>query len=79
MINQKDLSKNMSRDIDEMENMLNDYLQFAKTQSQEKTIKIELKQLFNEILSSLNNKNIKIVSIPEIFLNGRPFGFKKIF
>ena len=67
MINQKDLSKNMSRDIDEMENMLNDYLQFAKTQSQEKTIKIELKQLFNEILSSLNNKNIKIVSIPEIF------------
>ncbi len=79
MINQKDLSKNMSRDIDEMENMLNDYLQFAKTQSQEKTIKIELKQLFNEILSSLNNKNIKIVSIPEIFLNGRPLALKRSF
>ncbi len=79
MINQKDLSKNMSRDIDEMENMLNDYLQFAKTQSQEKTIKIELKQLFNEIISSLNNKNINIVSIPEIFLNGRPLALKRSF
>ena len=29
----------MSKDIDEMEKMLNDYLQFAKTQSQEKMTK----------------------------------------
>ena len=36
MLNQKDLSEKMSKDIDEMEKMLNDYLQFAKTQSQEK-------------------------------------------
>ena len=49
MINQKDLSKKMSKDIDEMEKMLNDYLQFAKTQSQEKTTEINLKKLFNEI------------------------------
>ena len=31
MLDQKDLSKKMSKDIDEMEKMLNDYLQFAKT------------------------------------------------
>ena len=37
MLNQKDLSKKMSRDIDEMEKMLNNYLQFAKNQSQEET------------------------------------------
>ena len=33
MVNDKNISSNMSKDIDEMENMLNDYLQFAKTQA----------------------------------------------
>ena len=39
----------MSKDIDEMEKMLNDYLQFAKTQAQEDTSQIDLKDLFNKI------------------------------
>ena len=49
MLNQKDLSVKMSKDIDEMEKMLNDYLQFAKTQSKEETKKINLKELFDKI------------------------------
>ena len=57
MLNQKDLSKKMSKDIDEMEKMLNDYLQFAKTQSQEKQLKKNLKELFDEI------KKILIIKI----------------
>ena len=36
----------MSKDIDEMENMLNDYLQFEKTQAKENTEKINLKDIF---------------------------------
>ena len=36
MLSQKEISKNMSNDIDEMEKMLNDYLEFSKTQSQKK-------------------------------------------
>ena len=36
----KNISGNMSKDIDEMENMLNDYLQFAKTQAKENTEKV---------------------------------------
>ena len=43
LISQKELSNKMSKDIDEMEKMLNDYLQYAKTQSQESTKKIEIK------------------------------------
>ena len=39
MINQKNISEKMSKDIDDMERMLNDYLQFAKTQVQEQTSK----------------------------------------
>ena len=46
MIDQKSISKKMSKDIDEMERMLNDYLQFAKTQTQENTTEINLFNLF---------------------------------
>ena len=35
MVEQKSISEKMSKDIDEMESMLNDYLQFAKTQAHE--------------------------------------------
>ena len=45
MLKQKDISENMSKDIDEMEKMLNDYLQFAKTQTQESTTEINLNNL----------------------------------
>ena len=40
MLNQKDLSEKMSRDIDEMEKMLNDYLQFAKTKHTKTHLKL---------------------------------------
>ena len=40
MLNQKDLSGKMSKDIDEMEKMLNNYLQFAKTQVQENSTNV---------------------------------------
>ena len=52
MLTQKDISEKMSKDIDEMENMLNDYLQFAKTQSQETTM-INLTNLLKEIKKNL--------------------------
>ena len=48
----------MSKDIDEMEGMLNDYLQFAKTQAKENTSKINLSDLFNEIKKDLKNENL---------------------
>ena len=79
MIDQKDLSKKMSKDIDEMENMLNDYLQFAKTQSKELTTKIQLSKLFEEISSSFNNKNFKISEIDGIILKGRHMALKRSF
>jgi two-component system, OmpR family, osmolarity sensor histidine kinase EnvZ len=79
MLDQKDLSEKMSRDIDEMEKMLNDYLQFAKTQAQEKTSKINLLELFNSIKSQLNNDKINIQNKVEIELNGRPTALKRSF
>ena len=55
MLNQKDISERMSKDINEMEKMLNDYLQFAKTQLQEETSKINLLLLF-KLKEEVNNK-----------------------
>ena len=79
MLNQKDISERMSKDIDEMEKMLNDYLQFAKTQLQEETSKINLLLLFKEIKEEVNNKNLIIDVKNEITLNGRHQALKRCF
>ena len=79
MIKQKDLSEKMTKDIDEMEKMLNDYLQFAKTQSQESTSNVDLKNLFNQIRESFNNENLQITCEDKIYLSGRPLALKRSF
>jgi len=79
MLKQKDLSEKMSMDIDEMEKMLNDYLQFAKTQTQEGTSNINLITLFSSIKTQLNNKKLIITHKEEINLKGRPTALKRSF
>ncbi len=79
MIDQKELSKKMSVDIDEMEKMLNDYLQFAKTQSQENTSSINLNNLFEEIKRNLGSPKLNIVFNETIYLKGRPLALKRSF
>ena len=79
MIDQKDLSHKMSKDIDEMEKMLNDYLQFAKTQSQESTSEIKLNDLFKKILNNFTNKNLNISFGENIRLIGRPLALQRSF
>ena len=79
MINQKDLSEKMSKDIDEMESMLNDYLQFAKTQAKENTTELKLNEIFVEIKDDLNNNNLEISLDENIILKGRPMALKRSF
>ena len=80
MLKQKDVSTNMSKDIDEMEKMLNDYLQFAKTQSQESTVTINLNNLFNSIKNDSNNNKIYFEDSDDIVeLKGRPIALKRSF
>ena len=52
MLKQKAYRK-MSQDIDEMEKMLNDYLQFAKNQTLENTSSVDLKILFSDLKKRL--------------------------
>tara|TARA_Y100000591_G_scaffold325836_1_gene347422 strand:+ start:1619 stop:2938 length:1320 start_codon:yes stop_codon:yes gene_type:complete len=80
MLKQKEITEKMSKDIDEMEKMLNDYLQFAKTQSQENTTKINLNKLFISIKGDLNDKKISLRDNNiKIELNGRPTALKRSF
>ena len=79
MLKQKDLSNKMSKDIDEMEKMLNHYLQFAKTQTQENTSKIDLVVLFNSIKNQFDSKKLTFTNKNEIELKGRPTALKRSF
>ena len=79
MLSQKDLSIKMSRDIDEMENMLSSYLQFAKSQVQEESVATNINELFNEIAIEKNSKNFHLDVTVQIVLVGRKNALKRCF
>ena len=79
MIKDKETSISMSKDIDEMENMLNDYLQFAKTQTKESTEKISLKNIFQIIENRIENLNLELNIESEINIYGRKNSLERCF
>ena len=70
-LNDKKISKQMSEDIDEMEKMLKDYLQFSYSQSKENTETFEFNELISEIISKYNNKKINFYYEKKIYFEGR--------
>ena len=79
MISQKDVSKRMSKDIDEMEKMLNDYLEFARTQATEETVEVDIKKLFNEIENNVRNQNLIFTNSESVIIKGRLSALKRGF
>ncbi len=80
LLKQKDISEKMSKDIDEMEKMLNDYLQFAKTQSQESSITLNLNDLLSSIKKEFDNDKIFFTNKNQIIeMKGRPTALKRSF
>jgi len=80
MLRQKDVTEKMSKDIDEMEKMLNDYLQFAKTQTQEDSVLINLNNFLNSIKNSFNSSNLFFNNnTTTVELEGRPTALKRSF
>ena len=70
-INDKDLAKKLSEDINEMEKMLNEYLQFTSSSYIEKDDMFNLSELIQEVVIKYNNKNISQELLPRIYINGR--------
>ena len=80
MLKQKEVSENMSRDINEMEKMLNDYLQFARTQTQESTTVVNIGELLNSIKDKFDKNKLSLnISDKVIQLKGRPTALKRSF
>ena len=70
-IKDNELAKKLSDDINEMEKMLNEYLQFTKSSFQEKDEKFNLTELILDICKKYDNGNITKNLTPGIFFNGR--------
>ena len=70
-IKDEELSKKMSSDVDEMEKMLNEYLQFTSSTYLEKDETFNISELIKSIIDKYDNNNISIELIPRIYMNGR--------
>ena len=70
-IKDKDLAAKLAEDINEMEKMLNEYLQFTSSSYVEKDEMFNLSELIEEIVSKYDNENIQKDLIPRIYINGR--------
>ena len=70
-IKDKDLATKLAEDINEMEKMLNEYLQFTSSSYVEKDEIFNLSELIEEIVIKYNNKNIQKDLLPRVYINGR--------
>ncbi len=70
-IKDEEINQKLTEDINEMEKMLNEYLQFTSSSYAEKNQMFNLSKLITEIIEKYNNKNISHNLIPRIYINGR--------
>ena len=70
-IKDKNISIKLVEDINEMEKMLNEYLQFTSSSYLGKDEMFNLSELTNELIDKYNNQNISRTIIEKVYLNGR--------
>ena len=70
-IKDKELSNKLAEDINEMEKMLNEYLQFTSSTYLEKDEQFNLSELIDDSIKKYNNNNISKDIAEGIYLNGR--------
>ena len=70
-IKDEELSKKISLDIDEMEKMLNEYLQFTSSSFSEKDETFDISELITSIIKKYENNDIFCELTPRIYMNGR--------
>jgi len=70
-IKDKDISNKLVEDINEMEKMLNEYLQFTSSSYVEKDELFNLSELINGIIDKYNNQNISLSVTERVYFNGR--------
>ena len=78
-IKDKEISHRLSEDINEMEKMLNEYLQFTSSVHSEKNEMFNLTKLLDEIIGKYENDNISKNLSQDILINGRKNLLKRSF
>ena len=77
LLKQQDLAKKMSDDIEEMERMLNEYLEFAKYQKNEETETVNLNDIIKDITKKYENKKINFSIEENLEIKVRPNSIKR--
>ena len=70
-IKDKEISNKLVEDINEMEKMLNEYLQFTSSTYLEKDELFNLSELLTQTIQKYNNHNISRTIIERVYFNGR--------
>jgi len=70
-IKDQELSKKISLDIDEMEKMLNEYLQFTSSSYLEKDETFNISELIENIIKKYENIDISTKLTARVYMNGR--------
>ena len=60
LLKQQDLAKKMGDDIEEMERMLNEYLEFSRNQKNEETETVNINNLITSIIKKYDGKQINV-------------------
>ena len=71
LLEKKETAGKMAEDIDEMEKMLNDYLQYAKSQTEEKSVNFDLTETIINLLKKYDPSKYEFYSSESIQFNGR--------
>tara|TARA_B110001450_G_scaffold247664_1_gene262987 strand:- start:719 stop:2038 length:1320 start_codon:yes stop_codon:yes gene_type:complete len=71
LLNDKELSKKLSLDIDEMEKMLNEYLQFTSSSYTEINETFDVSELMKETILKYKNNSISSDITPRIYMSGK--------
>ena len=71
LIKDKEISKKLSGDVDEMEKMLNEYLQFSSSTFADKTETFDISELIKSTVRKYKNINISLDQSEKTIFNGR--------
>ena len=71
LIKDMEISKKLSGDVDEMEKMLNDYLQFSKSTFSDKTETFDMSELIKSTIKKYENADISLAQPEKTIFNGR--------
>ncbi len=77
LLKQQDLAKKMSNDIEEMERMLNEYLEFSRHQKKEETESTNINNIINEVTKKYDDKQIDVEIEKDIMIKVRPNSIKR--